>query len=97
MRKLIDFLAPVGLAVMAGGAIAARQGYAVSPNLNTYIYGGLALVLLEVLEVADLHDAVAGHDPQDGEEPDDRAHHDEVDPRQRQGSETCEHGVEHGV
>jgi hypothetical protein len=48
MRKLIDFLAPVGLAVMAGGAIAARQGYALKPDLNVYLYVGLALVLLHV-------------------------------------------------
>ena len=38
----------------------------------------LALVLLEVLEVADLHDAVAGHDPEDREEPDERAERDDA-------------------
>ena len=44
MRKLIDFLAPVGLAIMAGGAIAARQGYAVKPNLNTHDHAQVVLL-----------------------------------------------------
>ena len=61
MRKLIDFLAPVGLALMAGGAIAARQGYSVPPNLNTYLYGGLALVLLHIaLRWEDIYRGIGG-------------------------------------
>jgi ABC-type uncharacterized transport system involved in gliding motility auxiliary subunit len=61
MRKLIDFLAPVGLALMAGGAIAARQGYAVKPNLNTYLYVGLALVLLHLaLRWEDVYRGIGG-------------------------------------
>jgi len=61
MRKLIDFLAPVGLAVMAGGAIAARQGYAIKPNLNVYLYAGLALVLLHLaLRWEDIYRGIGG-------------------------------------
>jgi gliding motility-associatede transport system auxiliary component len=61
MRKLIDFLAPVGLAVMAGGAIAARQGYALKPDLNVYLYVGLALVLLHVaLRWEDIYRGIGG-------------------------------------
>jgi ABC-type uncharacterized transport system involved in gliding motility auxiliary subunit len=61
MRKLIDFLAPVGLALMASGAIAARQGYAIKPNLNTYLYVGLALVLLHLaLRWEDIYRGIGG-------------------------------------
>ena len=57
---------------------------------------GLALVALEVLVVADQHDAVAGGDPEDGEEADQRAEREDAvaergrqhaaDQRQRQAS-----------
>ena len=45
MRRLIDLLAPLGFVVMAGAAIAARQGLTVKPNLTTYLLIGLALVV----------------------------------------------------
>jgi ABC-type uncharacterized transport system involved in gliding motility auxiliary subunit len=48
MRRLIDFLAPLGLVVMAGAALAVRQGYTVKPSLNTYLLIGLALVIAHV-------------------------------------------------
>jgi gliding motility-associatede transport system auxiliary component len=48
MRRVIDLLAPLGLLVMAGAAIAARQGYTVKPSLNTYLLIGLALVFAHV-------------------------------------------------
>jgi ABC-type uncharacterized transport system involved in gliding motility auxiliary subunit len=48
MRRLIDFLAPLGFIVMAGAAIAARQGVTLKPNLNTYLLIGLALVVLHL-------------------------------------------------
>jgi len=48
MKRIVDFLAPVGLAVMAAAGIAARQGYNVRPNLNAYLLVGLALIVLHL-------------------------------------------------
>jgi ABC-type uncharacterized transport system involved in gliding motility auxiliary subunit len=45
VRRLVDLLAPLGLLVMAGAAIAVRQGYDLKPNLNTYLFAGLALIV----------------------------------------------------
>jgi ABC-type uncharacterized transport system involved in gliding motility auxiliary subunit len=61
MRRLIDFLAPLGLLVMAGAALAARQGYNVKPNVNTYLLVGLALVVAHVaLRWEDIHRGIGG-------------------------------------
>ena len=45
MRRVIDLLAPLGFLIMAGAAIAARQGVTLKPNLSTYVLAGLALVV----------------------------------------------------
>ena len=61
MRRLIDFLAPIGLAIMASAGIAARQGYPLKPNLDTYLLVGLALVVLHVgLRWEDIYRAIGG-------------------------------------
>ncbi|HEV7500690.1 MAG TPA: hypothetical protein VGQ33_11830, partial [Vicinamibacteria bacterium] len=61
MRRLIDFLAPLGLLVMAGAALAARQGYNVKPNVNTYLLVGLALVIAHVaLRWEDIQRGIGG-------------------------------------
>ena len=61
MRRLVDFLAPLGLLVMAAASMAARQGYAVKPNLNTYLFVGLALVVLHIaLRGEEIYRAIGG-------------------------------------
>jgi len=61
MRRLVDFLAPIGLLVMAAASMAARQGYAVKPNLNTYLFVGLALVVLHLaLRGEEIYRAIGG-------------------------------------
>jgi ABC-type uncharacterized transport system involved in gliding motility auxiliary subunit len=61
MRRVIEMLAPLGLLVMAGAAVAVRQGYNVRPNLNTYLAIGLALVLLHVaLRWESIYRAIGG-------------------------------------
>ena len=61
MRRLIDFLAPLGLVVMAGAALAARQGYNVKPSVNTWLLIGLALVVAHVaLRFEDISRGIGG-------------------------------------
>jgi ABC-type uncharacterized transport system involved in gliding motility auxiliary subunit len=61
MRRAIDFLAPLGLLVMAAAAIAVRQGYTVKPNLNTYLFAGFALVVAHVaLRWEDIYRGIGG-------------------------------------
>ncbi len=61
MRRLVDFLAPIGLLVMAAASMAARQGYAVKPNLSTYLFVGLALVVLHLaLRGEEVYRAIGG-------------------------------------
>jgi ABC-type uncharacterized transport system involved in gliding motility auxiliary subunit len=61
MRRLLDLLAPLGLLVMAGASLAVRQGYALKPNLNTYLIVGLALIVAHLaLRWPDVYRAIGG-------------------------------------
>jgi len=62
MRRLVDFLAPLGLVVMAGAAVAAHQGwFTVKPNVSTYVFLGLALVVAHVaLRWDDIYRGIGG-------------------------------------
>ena len=61
MRRAVDFLAPLGLLIMAAAALAARQGWSLKPSLNVYLIVGAALVVAHLaLRWEDVYHAVGG-------------------------------------